>query len=171
MDKHPLVKEIIKHASFRLKENNAKIISCLDYLSEEEIWEKPNEASNSMANLVLHLCGNLSQYILSSLGEREDLRDRDAEFTACKTCHKDDLIDQLNATVEECCDLLETLEQENLQRKYNVQGFSYTGVGNVIHAVEHFSYHTGQIAFWTKVLRRRDLGFYDGIDLNQKNTR
>jgi len=51
----------------------------------------------------------------------------------------------------------------------SVQGFSFSGVGVIIHAVEHYSYHTGQIAFWVKQLKEKDLGFYNGTDLNIKN--
>ncbi|QDH78376.1 DUF1572 domain-containing protein [Echinicola soli] len=171
MQNNILVKETIKHSVFRLEENNSKILSCLEWLSEDEIWEKPNESSNSMGNLVLHLCGNLTQYLLSSLGKVEDKRDRDAEFSASKTMDKQALIDKLNTTVNQCTDLLQSLDQNSLESKYTVQGYHYSGIGNIIHAVEHFSYHTGQIAFWTKILRRKDLGFYAGMDLNKKNER
>lgn len=156
MENNKLVIETIKHAVFRLEENNAKIVSCLEWLSEDEVWEKPNEASNSMGNLVLHLCGNLTQYLLSALGKRKDERDRDAEFSASKIMNKQALIEKLTATVGQCVDLLQSLDQNSLETKYTVQGYHYSGVGNVIHAVEHFAYHTGQIAFWTKILRRKD---------------
>ncbi|WP_200975307.1 DinB family protein [Echinicola sp. 20G] len=169
MNEHPIVTEIKKHATFRLKENSAKINSCLEWLSEEEIWHRPNDASNSMGNLVLHLCGNVTQYIISSLGQQEDLRDRDQEFSASGGYSKEELIEKLTNTINDACSTIDKLDQEGMETKYSVQGFSYTGVGNIIHAVEHFSYHTGQIAFWTKILRQRDLGFYAGMDLNQKN--
>ncbi|UCS94522.1 DUF1572 domain-containing protein [Echinicola marina] len=169
MDNNPIGQELIKHAIFRLNENKAKIISCLDWLTEEEIWQRPNEVSNSIGNLVLHLAGNLGQYIVSSLGGHEDKRDRDAEFSACGGMSKSALIHLMNKEIKVACETLETISEKDLISKYNVQGFRYTGVGNVLHAVEHFSYHTGQIAFWTKIVREQDLGFYAGIDLNKKN--
>lgn len=169
MDNNPIGQELIKHAIFRLNENKAKIISCLNWLTEEEIWQRPNEVSNSIGNLVLHLGGNLGQYIVSSLGGHEDKRDRDAEFSTCGGMAKSALIHVINEEVKAACEIIEALTEEDLINKYSVQGFRYTGVGNVLHAVEHFSYHTGQIAFWTKVVREQDLGFYAGIDLNKKN--
>ncbi|GAB3650380.1 hypothetical protein GCM10028791_17480 [Echinicola sediminis] len=169
MEQDPVVHEVIKHAEFRLKENTAKIKSCLEWLTEEEIWQKPNSSSNSVGNLVLHLCGNISQYIISALGGQEDKRERDLEFSIEGGLSKEALIKMLKNTIEESIEVLDKLDQESLLKKYNVQGFHYTGVGNVVHAVEHFSYHTGQIAFWTKVLKDRDLGFYGGLDLNKRN--
>jgi len=169
MEEDPIVHEVIKHSVFRLKENTAKITSCLNWLTEEEIWHRANNSSNSVGNLVLHLCGNVRQYIISSLGQHEDLRDRDAEFSTTGGLKRDELVEKLNATIETCYEVLEQLKTEDLLRKFTVQGFSYTGVGNIIHAVEHFSYHTGQIAFWTKVLKDKDLGFYAGLDLNKRN--
>lgn len=169
MKKDPVIDEVVKHAVFRLRENMAKINSSLEWLSEEEIWHRPNSSSNSVGNLVLHLCGNLTQYIITSLGNQEDKRERDLEFSTTGGINKEGLIDRLKETIEASNGLLENLDRERLLKMYKVQGFSYTGLGNVIHAVEHFSYHTGQIAFWTKVLKDRDLGFYAGMDLNKRN--
>ena len=51
----------------------------------------------------------------------------------------------------------------------SVQGFNFSGIGILVHVVEHLSYHTGQIAFYTKQLKNEQLGFYGDIDLNVKN--
>ena len=51
----------------------------------------------------------------------------------------------------------------------SVQGFQLSGIGIVVHVVEHYSYHTGQISFWTKQLKNKDLRFYAGLDLNVQN--
>ena len=61
------------------------------------------------------------------------------------------------------------VSEEELMRKRMVQGFEYSGIGIIIHVTEHFSYHTGQIAFWTKQLKNKDLGFYADRDLEIKN--
>lgn len=75
-----LINEFIEQPVSRLRENTPKIKKCLDELTEEEIWKRPNASSNSIGNLIIHLCGNITQYILSSLGKTEDKRERDKEF-------------------------------------------------------------------------------------------
>ena len=122
-----------------------------------------------MGNLILHLCGNITQYIISSLGEKADNRDRDIEFTRTGGLNKAELMQKLSDTVNQAIEVLENLSDADLLKERFVQGFDYSGTGSVIHVVEHYSYHTGQIAFWTKVLRDKDLGFYAGVDLNIKN--
>ena len=61
------------------------------------------------------------------------------------------------------------MPDDEMMRVRNVQGFTYTGMANIIHTIEHYSYHTGQIAFLTKLLKNKDLGFYGNMDLNIKN--
>jgi uncharacterized damage-inducible protein DinB len=164
-----LVKEFITESVSRINENTAKIARCMNELEEAEIWMRPNDASNSVGNLILHLCGNITQYIISSLGEIEDKRERDKEFSAKGGFSKSDLIHNLNTTVEKAVATIQSMDANGLIRKRRVQGFEISGMGNVIHVTEHYSYHTGQIIFWTKILKSKDLEFYKGIDLNKKN--
>ena len=153
----------------RMLENGPRIRKCLGALSEDEVWKRPNESSNSVGNLILHLCGNMTQYIISSLGGEEDLRERDIEFSTRSGYSKEELVTKLESTVEDCVGVIKGLSEEQLLKRRSVQGFEYSGIGNIIHVVEHYSYHTGQIAFWTKLLKDKDLGFYAGLDLNKKN--
>lgn len=170
MDKESrYVAEIIQHAIMRLDENTGKIKKCLNELSEEEIWQRPNEASNSVGNLLLHLCGNIRQYAISSLGRQSDVRERDLEFNTREGYIKEDLLAKLSGTVEEAKEIIKALDTEESLRIRSVQGFAFSGVGVIIHVVEHYSYHTGQIVFWTKLLRAKDMAFYAGLDLNTKN--
>ena len=161
--------EFIDQSVLRLNENIPRIEKCFHQLSEEEIWRKPNANSNSMGNLMLHLCGNITQYIISSLGDTKDLRIRDDEFLAEGGLSKTDLMEKLKNVVEKATNVLVNFKKEKLLKKYAVQGFELTGIGIVIHVLEHYSYHTGQIAFYTKMLKDRDLEFYSGINLNAKN--
>lgn len=78
---HPLKKEFIEQCIFRLKENTAKIITCVEEINEEQLWQHPNESTNSIGNLLLHLCGNIRQYAISSLGFLPDSRERELEFS------------------------------------------------------------------------------------------
>lgn len=163
--------EIIEQAIRYFNENTTKVTKCLDQLSEQEVWQRPNNASNSVGNQLLHLCGNITQYAISSLGRREDLRDRDSEFSAAGGISKNELLTKLQHTVNLAIDTFEKLTPEEMLRIRPVQGFDYTGIAVIMHVVEHYSYHTGQIAFWTKLLKDKGLGFYDGVDLNLKNVK
>jgi uncharacterized damage-inducible protein DinB len=144
---------------FLAKEHLPHIVKCLRQLSDEEIWWRPNEESNSAGNLVLHLCGNVRQWITSSLGGAEDLRERDLEFSERGPIPRSALIARLRKTVREACGVLERVSETSLSQKYEIQGFRVTKLGAVLHVVEHFAYHTGQIIFITKLKRGKDLKF------------
>ncbi|MBQ4915178.1 DUF1572 family protein [Maribacter sp. MMG018] len=170
MDKEAqLIEELVKNALYRMDESTRMIQKSLVDVSEEELWLKPNESLNSIANLILHLCGNISQYIISSLGENEDVRQRDAEFSATGGLTKTEVLDKLVETVDTAKRIIFDANTDQLLKVRSVQGFTFSGVGVILHAVEHYSYHTGQIAFWVKQLKNKDLGFYSDIDLNIKN--
>jgi len=161
--------EFIEQSIYRMHENTPRISKCLDQLTEEEVWQRPNQASNSMGNLVLHLCGNIRQYIVSGLGQQPDIRTRDAEFAALGGISKKELLEKLSSTIREAVAVMRAADEKSLLTTRSVQAYQLTGIGMIIHVVEHYSYHTGQIAFWTKQLRNQDLGFYAGVDLNAKN--
>lgn len=169
MELDQLTKEFVAQCVLRMEENKPRIRKCLDQLTEEEVWARPNPASNSIANLLLHLNGNITQYILSALGKLEDKRLRDEEFSTKSGYSKDSLLKKHEATVNTAVSVLKRMTPSTLLEKRSVQGFELSGVGIIVHVVEHYSYHTGQIAFWTKALKNNDLGFYAGVDLNKKN--
>lgn len=169
METKSIAQEIIDQSIFRMEENPPRIRKCLEELTEEEVWKKPNNASNSIANLILHLCGNITQYIISSLGEQPDNRERDLEFSIRSGYTKTELLEKLQQTVEDATHVIRNSSEADLMKVRSVQGFEFSGIGNIIHVVEHISYHTGQIAFWTKLLKDKDLGFYANLDLNIRN--
>lgn len=161
--------EFVKNACFRMDESLRMVEISLKKVSEQQVWQKPNDSLNSIANLILHLCGNMTQYGISSLKEVEDNRNRDMEFSTTGGYTKDQLLKKLKATVEEVQATFQHIALQRLLQTKQVQGFNFSGIGNIIHVVEHFSYHTGQIAFWVKQLHNEQLGFYDGFDLNVPN--
>ena len=164
-----LQSEFIQQAIHRLEENTPKIQACLGELSEQELWHRPNASSNSTGNIILHLCGNITQYILSALGNTEDKRERDKEFTSTGVLQKAELLEKLKATVSQSVKIMQSLNADDLLKRHSVQGFDLSAMGIIIHVVEHYSYHTGQIIFWTKLIKDKDLGFYSTVDLNKKN--
>lgn len=165
----PEIQEIKTQIILRMEENTPRIEKCLAELTEAEVWQRPNPASNSVGNLILHLCGNITQYAISSLGNRPDVRDRDAEFAAEDGLSKAQLLEKLNWTLREAVETIRRASREELLRVRTVQGFDMSGIGIIVHVCEHYSYHTGQLAFWTKILKNKDLGFYAGLDLTIKN--
>ena len=164
-----VIAEFIEQSIFRLEENTQRIRKCLEEINEEEAWQYPNEHLNSVGNLILHLCGNIRQYVISTLGEAEDNRDRDKEFSTKAGPSKAMLFHELSGTVAEAVDVIKKTDENKLRHVYIVQGYNLSGIGIVIHVAEHYSYHTGQIVFWIKQLKNKDMGFYKGIDLNVKS--
>jgi len=153
----------------RIEENTRRIATCISLLTDQEVWHRPNESSNSIGNLMLHLCGNITQYIISSLGETKDNRNRDLEFSQKGNITKTLLLEKLENTISKAIEVIKKTTREKLIKIHAVQGFQLSGIGIIIHVVEHYSYHTGQISFYTKLLKDQDLGYYANIDLNTKN--
>ena len=125
-----------------LEQNTPRIKSCMELLDDKEVWLSPGGASNSIGNLVLHLCGNITQYIISSLGHTQDLREREKEFTESGSYSRSTLIQKLSTTVTTAIGVIKNLGEEDLLRSYQVQGFELPGIAIVIHVIEHYSYHT-----------------------------
>ena len=138
-----------------------KIRRCVALLSEEDVWWRGSETENSAGNLLLHLAGNVRQWIISSLGGAPDQRQRPMEFSARGGVSKNEALSRLDGTVSEAAAVLRALSPDELLRARLIQGFQRTGLQAVFHVVEHFGYHTGQIVFITKLRTQRDLKFYD----------
>lgn len=168
-NEHLLQEELVKNALYRMDESTRMIQKSLLEVTEEDLWLKPNESLNSIGNLLLHLRGNIRQYIISSLGETEDIRNRPSEFSVVANQGKAEVLKKLEETVHLAKRVIFDASVEQLLKIRSVQGFRFSGVGVIIHAVEHYSYHTGQIAFWVKLLKKKDLCFYEGVDLKIKN--
>jgi uncharacterized damage-inducible protein DinB len=149
---------------FLLEENLPRVIKCLELLSEEQIWFKPNTASNSVGNLVLHLAGNLNQWVLKAIGGKNYKRKRDEEFTADKTKSKEELIEILVSIKNELSTVINSVSAEELLRVRPVQIYEEDAITILIHVTEHFSYHTGQIAYITKWLTCRPTDFYGDLE-------
>ena len=142
------------------RQNLPHIVKCLQQLSEEEIWWRPNPASNSAGNLALHVCGNIRQWIISGLGGAPDKRHRDLEFSERGPIARRALVTQLRRTIRDACRVLVKLNDESLAREYSIQGYHVTGMYAVFHVTEHFGYHAGQIIYITKLKRDEDLRFW-----------
>ena len=150
---------------YMLQEHMPRIRRCAEMLSEEEVRRKPSPHGNSVANLLLHLAGNVRQWIFVGIGGATDQRERAAEFAATSGesgAGATELCDRLEQTVREAVEIVEAATPEQLLREYLFQGrFRGDGVLGVLHVLEHFSGHAGQIYAWTKQVKGVDLKFYD----------
>lgn len=137
---------------------------CVESLDDEQIWWRPNAASNSVGNLVLHLDGNVRQWLIASFDRQDDARDRPSEFNERRSVPRAALLETLSTTMEEARAVFARLTEADLTALYSIQGYTVSGLHAVYQVVEHFGLHYGQIVYVTKLLRGADLGFYRELD-------
>jgi hypothetical protein len=137
-----------------------RLKACVEPMTVEQIWWKPNQASNSVGNLILHLNGNITQWLVASFNRDQDKRDRPAEFAADGGLAAAELLNRLGATMSEAEKVLDRLTVKELLAPYEIQGYHVRGLDAVYQVVEHFGLHYGQIAYIAKSLRGQDLGFH-----------
>lgn len=142
------------YSARKLEQQAARIEECLSRLGEAEIWWRPGDASNAIGNLVLHLEGNVRQWIIAGVGGAPDIRQRDAEFAA----QGGTLGSRLSQTVAEAIAVIRA--ESDFERRISVQGYDVSVLEAVYHVVEHFSGHTGQIILVTKALTNAPTDFY-----------
>lgn len=160
----PLERTFIRFSIDRLRRFASRIHDCLGRLSDEQIWARAGDNQNAVGNLVLHLCGNVRQWIVSGVGATPDVRQRDAEFAARSAAGRQELDQKLEATLGEAIAALDKLPPERLQQRLVVQGYDVTALEAIFSVVEHFSGHTGQIIFATKLYTGQDLGYYGHLN-------
>ena len=137
-----------------------RLKACVETMSTEQIWWRPNDASNSVGNIILHLNGNVTQWLVASFNRDQDKRDRPAEFSAGGGLAAAELLDRLGATLAEAAKVLDRLNPDELLAPYEIQGYHVHGLDAVYQVVEHFGLHYGQIAYIAKSLSAKALGFY-----------
>jgi hypothetical protein len=140
-----------------------RLMECVTPLATEQIWWRPNDASNSIGNLMLHLNGNVGQWLVASFNKEEDRRNRPAEFAAQEGATAAELLGNLGATLDAASAVLDRLTIEELIAPYEIQGYRVHGLDAVYQVVEHFGLHYGQIVYITKLLTAKDLGFYKAL--------
>lgn len=136
-----------------------RVARCVEALGDQDLWWRPNAASNSAGNLLLHLAGNARQWIVAGLGGAADVRRRDEEFREQGPIPGKVLVAHLRRQVDGACRVFAKLTPRSLMAEYSIQGFRVSGLDAVRHVVEHFAFHTGQIVYITKLRRGVDLGF------------
>lgn len=161
MQENTIAIEFLKFSRGKLLEQYwPRLRACVEGLSDEQIWWRPNESSNSVGNLILHLNGNVTQWLVSSFAHQEDRRNRPAEFAQKEVVPKTELLSLLGNTMDAAGATLTRLTESELAATYHIQGYTVTGLHAIYQVVEHFGLHYGQIAYVTKLLQGKDLGFY-----------
>ncbi len=144
----------------------AKIRAAVLTIPDDRIWWRPNPSANSAGNLLLHLAGNVRQWIVSGVGGAPDVRIRDAEFAATELSgdSPEVLLQHLEHACAEAVAVLESLDPRELASARTIQGRETTVFSAVYHVVEHFSGHTGQLILIAKWLTPESVRFYDDRD-------
>jgi len=161
MQPNSLTSEFLEFSRWKLLDEYwPRLRACVESLTDEQVWWRPNEASNSIGNLILHLNGNVSQWLLAPFAHREDKRNRPAEFSERQLLPKMQLLETLAGTLQETAQVLPRITEHDLLATYHIQGYTVSGMHAVYQVIEHFGLHYGQITYITKMLRGQDLGFY-----------
>jgi len=158
----------LSFSSRRLEQLSHRVISCLFQLSDEQVWARGGQNENSAANLVLHLCSNVTQWIVAGIGGENDSRQRDEEFAARGGLNGKQLSGKLSSTVLRAMMIIDTVSSQRLIERVFIQKREVSVLEAIYHVVEHFSMHTGQIIFITKRLTGRSLNLgHDSLPITK----
>lgn len=153
--------EWLNSVARKLRQDLEQIARCARLLDSGQLWSRANAHCNSVGNLVLHLNGNVRQWIVAGLGGAAFERDRPAEFAERGPLPCEDVLARLADTVEQACTVITSLRPAALADEHQIQGYRVTALAAVFHVAEHFSFHTGQVVHMTKAIRDVDLSLYD----------
>lgn len=147
----------------KLNRNLGQIVRCAGLLTAEELWQRPNERSNAIGNLIIHLTGNVGQWIMDGIAGETYPRDRDAEFAQRAPLDTERIVSRLEAAVARAIKIISELDAESLEQRRSIQSYDVSVLRAVLHVVEHFSWHAGQIVYAAKAIRDVDLSLYDAV--------
>lgn len=146
------------------REYPTKIRQAVEAMPADRVWWRPNDSSNSVGNLLLHLSGNVRQWIVSGVGGQPDVRKRNMEFAARGGAAAPALLDGLDATLRDADAVIRGLLPSELLVRRTIQGRDTTVMEAVYHVVEHFAGHTGQIIWIAKMSAPGAVKFYEDGD-------
>lgn len=161
MDAERLTHDFTRYACEKLALNLEQIIRCANLLNDEELWQRANAHCNSVGNLILHLTGNVRQWVLAGIAGEPFERDRAAEFAERGPLPARQVVAALEEIVSRAIRVISELSPADVSVGLTIQGYEVSTLSAVFHVVEHFSGHTGQIVHMTKALRDVDLSLYD----------
>jgi hypothetical protein len=141
---------VLTGARESLAKGMKKIHHCLNQLTDEQLWWRPRAEMNSIANLMLHLAGNLRQWIVAGVGGAPDVRDRPGEFADRSGEPKAAVLEKLAGVVRECEEVLARLDADQLLSRRRIQGFDVTVMKAIFDVVPHFQGHVQEIIHMTR---------------------
>jgi len=147
----------LRFSSEKLEQMTSFLTSCMNRLTDEQVWERQGAHENTAGNLILHLSGNMRQWIMHGVGGAADVRVREKEFSTGSGMTRDDLIALFEETVREARGVIETLPVERLVEKTFPQGREVTRLEAIYQVVGHVQQHVGQIILLTKQMCGTDL--------------
>jgi len=145
-----LSKRVGNEASGELDAALRIIRHCVNQLTDDQVWWRPSESMNSVANLLLHLCGNVRQWIVSGVGGAADVRERQEEFDQRSLTPRTELLQQVASAVADAKVALSGSSAAELLRIRPIQGNDVTGMQAIFHSVAHFRGHTQEIVHMTR---------------------
>lgn len=154
-----LASAVTDQACLRLDECMAKIRHCVNQLRDEQLWWRGSEELNSIANLLIHLRGNLRQWLIHGIQQSPDQRDRPSEFADRSGTSGKALLEQLGGTVDEVKAVLKDLGESDLLASRRIQGFETTALGAIFDSVPHFNGHAQEIIYMTRSLLGKNYQF------------
>jgi len=146
-----IAREFVRESQRTLDEAAGKIEHCVRQLTDDDIWWRPSEQMNSIGNIILHLCGNVGQWIVAGLGGAPDVRNRPAEFAERRAIPGDELLSKLRSVVDEAKAALQRCDAENLLRSRHIQHGEVSGLHAASHCVSHFVGHSQEITYITRM--------------------
>ncbi|MEO8097840.1 MAG: DUF1572 family protein [Acidobacteriota bacterium] len=152
--------EFLRYAADQLEQQCQRIEECVGRLTPEQVWWRGGESQNAIGNLLLHLTGNVREWILTGIDHAPNTRVRDAEFAARGGIAAGSMTVALREAIDKAVVVIRGLAVDRLTERVRIQGHDVTLVEVIFHVVEHFSGHTGQIILMTKGFTGADLGFY-----------
>ena len=151
MDSNNDAQQFCELSTELLDQSMVKIRHCLEQLSAEQLWWRPQRSLNSVGNLCLHLAGNLRQWGIVPFSEVADNRDRESEFSSEIRISTVEVLQRLNDAVAESKQIWNAMEQKALRESVNIQGFDVTLMHAISHTSSHFVGHTHQIIMLTRM--------------------
>jgi uncharacterized damage-inducible protein DinB len=146
---------------FLADEYRVKLRTAVQAIPPDRLWWRPNEESNSAGNLLVHLAGNLGQWMLAGVGGRPSTRNRAAEFAARDGADAATLLADLERVLDDVDAVLRGITHERLLERCAIQGREITVLDAVFHVTEHFSTHLGQIILLAKMAAPGRVRFYE----------
>jgi uncharacterized damage-inducible protein DinB len=150
----------VRYSLDKIQQMGKQIRECVEGLSEEQIWQRSGEHANSIGNLVLHLAGNIRQWIVHGIGGLPDVRQRDEEFAARGGRTTAEILSLFESTLTQAVRIIQEMPLERLVERIKPQNHDVAILEGIYQVVGHLQLHTGQIIFATKQIAGKDLGFY-----------